>query len=241
MSDVVRLHPRSFVVRALAGAIALVVAIGSGAVAASAFPHEAVLPPPPPAPVLPDFDPAGAGAVGLVRGLTAPLPVPDKPPTNPRAATPAVQHGQLEIPSIGLSQPFFEGVTLTAIDRGPSHWPGSAMPGQLGNVVIAGHRTTRTRPFWDLDLVKPGDELIFSMTNGDRFVYKLDRIEIVPADAIRIVDQGYGYTATLFGCHPKGSARQRVVGHFTLASVTHAAEGTTTSVPTPTTTPPPAP
>ena len=220
MRDVADVHARSWIVRVLSGVIALIVAIGGGAVAASAFPSEAPPPPPPPAPVVPDFEPAGQAAVGLVRGLVAPLPVPERAPSNPRAATPRVQHGQLEIPSIGLSQPFFEGVTLTSIDRGPSHWPGSAMPGELGNVVIAGHRTTHSRPFWDLDRVQPGDELIFTMLDGDRFVYTLDRLEIVPASGIHIIDQGYAYTATLFGCHPKGSARYRIVGHFSLASMT---------------------
>jgi sortase A len=126
----------------------------------------------------------------------------------------------LEIPSIGLAQPLFEGVTLTAIDRGPSHWPGTAMPGQLGNVVVAGHRTTRTRPFWDLDRVQPGAELIFTMASGERHVYTLDRTEVVDNSAIFIIDQTYGYRATLFACHPKGSARQRIVGHFTLQSST---------------------
>lgn len=96
------------------------------------------------------------------------------------------------------------------------------MPGELGNVVVAGHRTTRTRPFWDLDLVQPGAELIFTMDTGERHVYALDRIEIVDDEAIHIVDQGFGYTATLFGCHPKGSAAQRIVGHFTLVPSTPA-------------------
>ena len=220
MSDVADLHPRSWIVRVLGGLIALIVSIGGGAVASSAFPIEAAPLPPAPPPVVPDCEPAGTAAVGLVRDLAAPLPVPERAPSNPRAATPRVQHGQLEIPSIGLSQPFFEGVTLTAIDRGPSHWPGTAMPGQLGNVVIAGHRTTHSRPFWDLDQVQPGEELIFTMANGDRYAYTLDRLEVVPANGIHIIDQGYGYTATLFGCHPKGSARYRMVGHFSLASIT---------------------
>jgi LPXTG-site transpeptidase (sortase) family protein len=158
----------------------------------------------------------------LVDGLTAGLPVPEPSPLDARAPTPEVRYGMLEIPSIGLSQPFFEGVTLTAIDRGPSHWPGTAMPGELGNVVIAGHRTTRSRPFWDLDLVQPGDELIFTMDTGERYVYALDLVEVVDDEALHIVDQGYGYTATLFGCHPKGSARQRIVGHFSLRSATPA-------------------
>ncbi|MGQ0832657.1 MAG: class E sortase, partial [Microthrixaceae bacterium] len=166
----------------------------------------------------PDAAAMGAAGAALLDGLRVNLPVPQAPGPDPYAPTPEVRHGQLEIPSIGLSQPFFEGVTLTAINRGPSHWPGTAMPGHLGNVVIAGHRTTYSRPFWDLDLVKPGDELIFTLLSGERYVYALDRVEIVDAGAVEIVNQRYGYTATLFACHPKGSARQRIVGHFTLTS-----------------------
>ena len=135
-----------------------------------------------------------------------------------------MQHGQLEIPSIGLSQPFFEGVTLTAIDRGPSHWPGTAMPGELGNVVVAGHRTTKTRPFWDLNLVQPGDELIFTMANGDRYVYALDRIAIVDAGPDQHRRPGLRLHGHALRLPPKGSARQRIVGHFTLQSMTLASE-----------------
>ena len=144
------------------------------------------------------------------------LPVPEAVPVDPYAPTPEVRHGTLEIPAIGLSQPLFEGVTLTAINRGPSHWSGTAMPGEMGNVVVAGHRTTFTRPFWDLQLLEPGDELVFT-TDADRFVYVLDSIEIVDPAAIHIVSQQYARTATLFACHPRGSARERIVGHFTLA------------------------
>lgn len=143
------------------------------------------------------------------------LPVPEPAPANPYAPTPEVVHGTLEIPAIGLSQPFFEGVTLTAINRGPSHWPGTAMPGEIGNVVIAGHRTTYTKPFWSLNELVPGDELVFTM-GAERHVYVLDRIEIVAPTDIHIIDQTPEPTATLFACHPRGSARQRIVGHFRL-------------------------
>lgn len=143
------------------------------------------------------------------------LPVPEPPPADPYAPTPDVQHGTIDIPAIGLSQPLYEGVTLTAINRGPSHWPGSALPGELGNVVVAGHRTTYTRPFWDLHLLNPGDELIFTVA-GERFVYELTSTEIVEPEAIHIIEQRDAHTATLFACHPRGSARQRIVGNFTL-------------------------
>lgn len=215
--------------RALTAAIAALLAAAGGVAAARWDQPAEVVAGAEPAPAIaepeaPDLSPVGAAGARIVTALSADLPVPEAVPADARAATPEVRHGVLEIPSIGLSQPLFEGVTLTAIDRGPSHWPGTAMPGELGNVVIAGHRTTRTRPFWDLDLVQPGDELIFAMDDGSRHVYVLDRIEIVDDEAMHIVDQTYGYRATLFACHPKGSARQRIVGHFTLVSSSPAPE-----------------
>ncbi|HAS10864.1 MAG TPA: hypothetical protein DCS55_10180, partial [Acidimicrobiaceae bacterium] len=105
---------------------------------------------------------------------------------------------------------------------------GTAMPGELGNVVVAGHRTTYTRPFWDLQALQPGDELIFTMTDGTRHVYELDRLDIVGPEDVHIVDQTHAHTATLFACHPRGSARQRIVGHFTMRAETQQVQITDT-------------
>jgi sortase A len=146
------------------------------------------------------------------------LPTPEDSPADPYAATPDVVHGTITLPTIGVEQDLHEGVTLTAIDRGPSHWPGTALPGQLGNVVVAGHRVTHTRPFYDLDRLQPGDPLVFTMSNGATWTYTLVSTEVVTPDAMHIVDQTPAYTATLFACHPKGSARERIVAHFVLAS-----------------------
>ncbi len=156
------------------------------------------------------------------------LPVPEDPPADPYAREPEIRHGRLAIPAIGLDQPLFEGVSLTAINRGPSHWPGTAMPGELGNVVVAGHRTTYTRPFWDLQALQPGDELIFTMADGARHVYALDRLDIVSPTDVHIVEQSHAHTATLFACHPRGSARQRIVGHFTMKAETRQVQITDT-------------
>jgi sortase A len=145
------------------------------------------------------------------------LPIPEGAPVDPRAPTPEVVHGTVSLPTIGVTQPLGEGVTLTAIDRGPSHWPGTAMPGQLGNVVVAGHRVTHTRPFLDLDRLAVGDPLVFTMNDRTTWTYLLTGIEIVGPDAMHVVDQTAGPTATLFACHPKGSAAQRIVAHFRLA------------------------
>ncbi len=211
-------------VRVIAMAITASLGVAGGALATELVAEDTVqaetVAAPAPAPL--DLTPASTSAAAVVDGLTADLPVPEPSPLHARAPTPLVEHGLLEIPSIGLAQTLHEGVTLTAIDHGPSHWPGTPLPGQLGNMVIAGHRVTKTRPFYDLDQTQPGDELIITMADGARHVYLLDRVEVVDASALHIVDQSYGYRATLFGCHPKGSARQRIVGHFTLLSSTPA-------------------
>lgn len=144
------------------------------------------------------------------------LPLPEDAPADAHAPTAPVVHGTLALPSLGVEAPLQEGVTLTAIDRGPGHWPGTAMPGQFGNVVVAGHRTTHSRPFHDLDLLHPGDPLVFRMADGAEHTYRHTRTEIVGPDAMHIVTQTPEHRATLFACHPKGSAAQRIVAHFEL-------------------------
>jgi sortase A len=175
---------------------------------------------PPQATTAPPTEAQATGQRPAPRPATAPAPRLSDPvdaPADARAPTPAVVHGTLELPTIGMAQPLHEGVTLTAIDRGPSHWPGTAMPGQLGNVVVAGHRVTHSRPFHDLDRLQPGDPLVFTMNDGRVWTYVHTRTEIVTPDAIHIVDQRPEHTATLFACHPKGSAARRIVAHFRLA------------------------
>ncbi len=140
-----------------------------------------------------------------------PLPVPDPLPLDPFQPEPddAVV-GHIEIPRLDIDEVLHEGMSLTAINRGPSHWPGTAAPGEVGNMVLAGHRTTYSRPFYDLDLVEPGDEMIITR-DDETFVYVAERTEVVPDDALWIADQTYDFTATTFACHPKGSARERIV------------------------------
>ena len=139
-----------------------------------------------------------------------PLPLPEALPADPYEPTPPGVLGTIEIPKIELTAGIQRGMALTAIDRGPSWWPGTAMPGQLGNVVLAGHRTTHSRPFYALDELTPGDEVIFT-TDAGRFVYEVRGVIVVPADWIDIAAQSRAHTATLFACHPLGSATERIV------------------------------
>lgn len=123
--------------------------------------------------------------------------------------------GSIEIPKLGILRYMFEGVQLSTLDQGPGHWPGTAMPGDAGNVVLAGHRTSHNADFADLDELEPGDEVIFETTDG-RHVYSVESTEIVEPSAMSIADQTAKPTATLFACHPPGSVSQRIVVHLLL-------------------------
>ena len=151
----------------------------------------------------------------------APRTTPIDPPENPHAAVPVVKIGEIQIPKIGLVHPMYEGVTLTVIDNGPGHWPGSAVPGQLGNAVFAGHRVTHTHPFLRINELVEGDEIIFKMANGT-FIYKVTGHQIVTPRDVHIVDPTPDATLTLFACHPPHQAIQRYVVRGVFVSSTPA-------------------
>ncbi len=148
---------------------------------------------------------------------TVRLPTPVTPPKEVYRPGPYRVVGWIEIPKIGLRAPIGEGITLTTIDRGPSHWPGTAMPGEPGNVVIAGHRSTHTHPFRHIDRLVPGDRVVFDV-GGTRTTYVMSRSQVVRPSRLDIVRQTLARTATLFACHPPGSARYRYVVHLALQS-----------------------
>lgn len=136
-------------------------------------------------------------------------PVPDDLPADWYAPTPLIALGTIEIPKLGLRSTYYEGITLTVIDNGPGHWPGTPLPGGMGNMVIPGHRVTHSRPFNRLDELVPGDQVVFT-TSAGRFVYEVRGTVIARPEAIGIAAQNRAHTATLFACHPKGSAAERI-------------------------------
>jgi sortase A len=84
------------------------------------------------------------------------------------------------------------------------------MPGKIGNSVFAGHRVTHTHPFLDFDLLAKGDRVIFDMPDGV-YTYAISSITIVGPTALDITNPTRTPTITLFACHPKHSAEQRIV------------------------------
>jgi sortase A len=141
---------------------------------------------------------------------TVALPTPEPPPPEDGTTEPRVQVGSIEIPAIGLSASMFEGIRLSTLNNGPGHWPGTAMPGEVGNVVVGGHRTSKHRVFRHIDELVAGDQIIFDDADGEH-IYIVNRVEIVSPTDVWIINPTDTPTATLFACHPPGSTRQRIV------------------------------
>lgn len=111
-----------------------------------------------------------------------------------------------------------EGVTVADLKRGPGHYPGTALPGQVGNFVVSGHRTTYGAPFNRIDELKQGDAIVIE-TRDTWYTYRVSRTEIVKPTAVDVTypvphKKGEKPTIariTLTSCHPKYSARQRII------------------------------
>ena len=176
-------------------------------------PVPAVAPVPPRTPQPPAPPPLPPVLVGEVEPDAAPA-VPSGPVEIPDGIG---VMGRLVIPQIGLDATVVEGEALSVLRFGPGHRAGTALPGQLGNVVVAGHRTTHTRPFRHLDLLQPGDPLIFETATGV-YHYVFEAHQVVGPSQVGITQQPNGYIATLYACHPPGSARTRLVAYFRLVS-----------------------
>lgn len=119
--------------------------------------------------------------------------------------------GQLWIPRIGISDTIVQGVGDAQLEQGPGHYPDTALPGEVGNVAIAGHRTTYAHPFYNLDALAAGDE-IYVLTTQGYFRYTVTGSQIVSPDDTSVLDATPGKaTLTLTTCNPRYSAAQRLV------------------------------
>ncbi|HZM32528.1 MAG TPA: class E sortase [Acidimicrobiales bacterium] len=130
------------------------------------------------------------------------------PPPPPPADGDAV--ARLRIPAIGLDKIVVEGVEVSDLKKGPGHYPSSPLPGQPGNAAIAGHRTTYGAPFNRLDELEAGDEIMVTTVQGS-FRYEVREQLIVEPDQVEVLDDFGDDRLTLTACHPKYSARQRIV------------------------------
>jgi sortase A len=99
---------------------------------------------------------------------------------------------------------------MTNFAKGVGQWPGTPRPGQRGNIVLGGHRTSGKKPFANIDKLVPGD-IITLTTRGLTYRYSVTESLIVKPTDIWITDPTKNATLTLFACHPKGKTTQRYV------------------------------
>jgi sortase A len=136
--------------------------------------------------------------------------------------------GILSIPKIALSMVVVEGTGADQLRSGPGHYPGTPLPGETGNVAIAGHRTTYLHPFYNLNELAPGDAIDILTVQG-LFVYHVVSSQTVDPTDVAVVASTPNPTLTLTTCNPRYSASQRLVVHAAL--VADVLTGTTAPAP----------
>jgi sortase A len=172
---------------------------------------------------------------------TAPATLPGESPdtgasasAGPGTATPAPLKpipgeaiGVIRIPRLGshYSYAIVEGVSTDDLKKGPGHYPGTALPGQVGNFVVSGHRTTYLAPFNGLAELSEGDPIVVE-TRDTWFTYRVTGSQVVlPTDMAVILPVPNQPQAkpskaliTLTTCTPKYSASHRLIVYGELAS-----------------------
>jgi sortase A len=118
--------------------------------------------------------------------------------------------GRIRIPSIGIDWVMVEGVRTEDLAVGPGHGPWTPVPGQPGNSVISGHRTTHGAPFNRIDELGPGDLIVVETLIGEH-VYQVVGSRIVLPTEMWVTDQWDGAWLTLTTCHPEFSAAERLI------------------------------
>lgn len=118
--------------------------------------------------------------------------------------------GRISIPSASVDWTVVEGVSQADLQTGAGHMPDTPLPGQPGNAVISGHRTTYGAPFFHLDRVRPGDRITVSTATGDHVYQVVDSQVVKPTDTW-VTGQWDGAWLTLTTCNPRFSSRQRLV------------------------------
>jgi sortase A len=155
-----------------------------------------------------------AAAELFVKTKTLSVPVPVAGAALPRQERRVLADmspvGKLEIPDIGLSVMIAEGASARVLSRAVGHLRDTALPGELGNVVLAGHRDTFFRRLGSL---KAGD-VIKVITPQGQYIYGVRFTRVISARETWVLDPSGGRTLTLVTCYPfyfVGPAPERFV------------------------------
>lgn len=169
------------------------------------------------------FDSAVVEDVEVVPGFGIVEPGGTPPPMEPgqttmilrREASPdlGVAFATIRIPKIEKLKEgwtIVEGVRRSDLTTGAGHMPATSLPGQPGNAVISGHRTTYGAPFHNLDELVAGDRIEVDTAIGTH-VYAVRELIVVKPTALWVTDPRPGAWLTLTTCHPKWAASERLI------------------------------
>ena len=151
----------------------------------------------------------------VLAAATALLVVPPGLASGGRGAVPRTGDvlGTLVIPKLGVRAPMLEGTQPVQLNRGPSHYPWTWLPGEGETVAVAAHRTTRGAWFRRIDELERGDAIYVVMRprfGGRSFRYRVTGRRAVRANAGRTLVRDIGLERLILtACHPPGSSAFR--------------------------------
>lgn len=149
----------------------------------------------------PSISGGASGSVGLLKTESA-----------PEDGSPFAEIRIPSIDSLAEGWTVVEGVRLSQLKNGAGHMPWTPLPGQPGNAVISGHRTTYGQPFHDLDHLTAGDTIEVETAIGTH-VYAVTEVFVVRPTDVWVTHPKSGAWLTLTTCNPKFSARERLIVH----------------------------
>ena len=147
--------------------------------------------------------------------FTGELPLPQA--SKARSAIKGI--ARMRIPKIGVNVIVVEGITLERLAYGPGHYPSTPNFGEKGAVGVAGHRTGWGAPFFNVDRLRPGDQVIVE-TGKATYTYRMTTSRVVSPGHSEVLDGNPGSRAefqlVLTTCTPKFTARDRLILFFDL-------------------------
>lgn len=131
-------------------------------------------------------------------GSAIPEPVAAPPLVARQSLAPGEPFGRLEIPGVGISAVVAGGTDKLTLRRGVGHIDGTALPGEPGNIGLAGHRDT---VFRGLRKLRSADRISLTTTDGS-FEYVVEELSIVQPERSDVLDPRARPTLTLVTCFP---------------------------------------
>ena len=158
-------------------------------------------------------------------------------PTGPEFDLP-LENGEpfaiLRIPRLGENYqvPIVEGVTLEDLAEGVGHYPETALPGEVGNFAVAGHRATNGEPFAYLDRLQKGDAVVvetgtkwYTYRVTDEYIVQPTQVEVILPVPNKPDVEPTKRLLTLTTCNPRWASYERLIFHATLTDVLPKGEG----------------